>query len=91
MSVHPLSSPRAIDPVAQAKAHLAAAHRLAVLHELEEGIDNHFTVLLNLYAVPFDHLANDFGVQFPLLEHFSQRLKILGQTDQKHALLRLRK
>jgi ribulose-5-phosphate 4-epimerase/fuculose-1-phosphate aldolase len=44
MSVHPLSSSRAIDPVAQAKMHLAAAHRLAVLHELEEGIDNHFTV-----------------------------------------------
>ena len=31
-------------PVALAKIHLAAAHRLAVLHELEEGIDNHFTV-----------------------------------------------
>jgi ribulose-5-phosphate 4-epimerase/fuculose-1-phosphate aldolase len=41
MSVHPLPSSRA---VAQAKVHLAAAHRLAVLHELEEGIDNHFTV-----------------------------------------------
>src|ERR1700730_2940375 len=44
MSVHPLSPSRAIDPIAQAKTHLAAAHRLAVLHELEEGIDNHFTV-----------------------------------------------
>jgi len=41
MSVHPL---RAVDAVTQAKIHLAAAHRLAVLHELEEGIDNHFTV-----------------------------------------------
>jgi ribulose-5-phosphate 4-epimerase/fuculose-1-phosphate aldolase len=41
MSVHPL---RAADPVKEAKIHLAAAHRLAVLHELEEGIDNHFTV-----------------------------------------------
>jgi len=28
----------------QARIHLAAAHRLAVMHELEEGIDNHFTV-----------------------------------------------
>lgn len=27
-----------------AKIHLAAAHRLAALHELDEGIDNHFTV-----------------------------------------------
>jgi len=44
MSVHSLSSKRAADPVREAKIHLAAAHRLAVLHELEEGIDNHFTV-----------------------------------------------
>src|SRR3954468_2321699 len=43
MSVHPLIS-SAADPVRQAKGHLAAALRLAVLHELEEGIDNHFTV-----------------------------------------------
>lgn len=26
------------------RIHLAAAHRLAVLHELDEGIDNHFTI-----------------------------------------------
>ena len=44
MSVHPLSSSRELDPLAQAKIHLAAAHRLAVLHDLEQGIDNHFTV-----------------------------------------------
>jgi len=44
MSVHPLTSRRAADPVREAKIQLAAAHRLAVLHELEEGIDNHFTV-----------------------------------------------
>src|SRR5258706_126807 len=44
MSVHPLSSSRAVDPVTEAKIHLAAAHRLAVFHELEQGIDNHFTV-----------------------------------------------
>jgi ribulose-5-phosphate 4-epimerase/fuculose-1-phosphate aldolase len=43
MSVLPLKS-LAADPVQQARLHLAAAHRLAVLHELEEGIDNHFTV-----------------------------------------------
>lgn len=43
MSVHPISSSRP-DPVQQAKIHLAAAHRLAVFHDLEEGIDNHFTV-----------------------------------------------
>src|SRR5215510_10383424 len=43
MSVHALIS-STTDPVRQAKVHLAAALRLAVLHELEEGIDNHFTV-----------------------------------------------
>jgi ribulose-5-phosphate 4-epimerase/fuculose-1-phosphate aldolase len=44
MSVHPLSSARETDPLMQAKIHLAAAHRLAVFHDLEQGIDNHFTV-----------------------------------------------
>jgi ribulose-5-phosphate 4-epimerase/fuculose-1-phosphate aldolase len=44
MSVHALPSSSAVDLLAEAKIHLAAAHRLAVLHELEEGIDNHFTV-----------------------------------------------
>jgi len=44
MSVHPISSTRALDPLAHAKVQLAAAHRLAVLDELDEGIDNHFTV-----------------------------------------------
>jgi len=44
MSVHPISRTPAADPIREAKIHLAAAHRLAVLDELEEGIDNHFTV-----------------------------------------------
>jgi hypothetical protein len=49
MSVHPLSSSRALDPVMQAKSQVAAAHRLAVLDNLEEGIDNHFTVTVPRY------------------------------------------
>src|SRR5688572_32985991 len=44
MSVHPLITAPVSDPVRQARVHLAAAHRLAVLHELEKAIDNHFTV-----------------------------------------------
>ena len=44
MSVSPLISPRIADAIAESRVHLAAAHRLAVLHELEEGIDNHFTM-----------------------------------------------
>src|SRR3982751_2545635 len=44
MSVHSISQSRTPDPIALARIQLAAAHRMAVLHELEEGIDNHFTV-----------------------------------------------
>ena len=48
MSVRPMIAPRVAEAeanaVAEARLHLAAAHRLAVLHQLEEGIDNHFTM-----------------------------------------------
>lgn len=44
MSVHPMRPTPVADPITEAKIQLAAAHRLAVIHELEEGIDNHFTV-----------------------------------------------
>jgi ribulose-5-phosphate 4-epimerase/fuculose-1-phosphate aldolase len=44
MSIHTLSPVQVTDTVTQAKIDLAAAHRLAVLYDLEEGIDNHFTV-----------------------------------------------
>lgn len=46
MSIHSLHASRSNDAIAEAKVHLAAAHRLAVLHELEEGIDNHFTMTM---------------------------------------------
>lgn len=48
----------------QAKVHLAAAHRLAALHELDEGIDNHFTV-----AVPG---AQDQYLILPFGRHWSE-------------------
>ncbi len=48
MSIHALPA-EGVDAVTQAKIDLAAAHRLAVLHDLEEGIDNHFTVTLPGY------------------------------------------
>ena len=44
MSIHAIDSKPITDPVVQAKIDLAAAYRLAALHNLEEGIDNHFTV-----------------------------------------------
>jgi len=43
MSIHPLTPVRA-DPIREAKVQLAAAHRIATIHQLDEGIDNHFTV-----------------------------------------------
>jgi len=49
MSIHAFSISQAVDPVTQAKIDLAAAHRLAVLHDLEEGINNHFTVTVPGY------------------------------------------
>jgi ribulose-5-phosphate 4-epimerase/fuculose-1-phosphate aldolase len=44
MSLHSLSPAGRADPILETKVQLAAALRLATLHELEEGIDNHFTV-----------------------------------------------
>jgi len=44
MTVTSLPSPRRPDAIAEARVHLAAAYRLAVLDELEEGIDNHLTM-----------------------------------------------
>src|SRR3954470_15383070 len=61
MSVHPLIS-SAADAVLQAKVHLAAALRLAVLHDLEEGIDNHFTVTVPGYEDR--HLILPFGLHW---------------------------
>jgi ribulose-5-phosphate 4-epimerase/fuculose-1-phosphate aldolase len=59
MSVHSIHASATHDAVAQAKVHLAAAHRLAVLHELEEGIDNHFT--MNVPGRAGEYLILPFG------------------------------
>ena len=45
-----------------AKIHLAAAHRLAALHELDEGIDNHFTVTVP--GQPDQYLILPFGLHW---------------------------
>jgi ribulose-5-phosphate 4-epimerase/fuculose-1-phosphate aldolase len=42
-----------VDPIWETKVHLAAALRLAVRDELEEGIDNHFTVVVPGYTDRF--------------------------------------
>ena len=61
MSVHSLHT-SLNDAVAQARVHLAAAHRLAVLHELEEGIDNHFT--MNVPGRAGQYLILPFGLHW---------------------------
>jgi len=44
VSVHRLKPQQDADQNTQTRIDLAAAHRLSVLHELDEGIDNHYTV-----------------------------------------------
>ncbi len=60
MSIHAIESN--IDPVQQAKIDLAASLRLAVYHQLEEGIDNHFTVTLPGFEDRF--LVLPFGLHW---------------------------
>jgi ribulose-5-phosphate 4-epimerase/fuculose-1-phosphate aldolase len=44
MTIHSIDKSKNL--ITAAKIDLAAAHRLAVYHELEEGIDNHFTMAI---------------------------------------------
>jgi ribulose-5-phosphate 4-epimerase/fuculose-1-phosphate aldolase len=56
--------PRVVDPepVRQAKVHLAASLRLAALHDLEEGIDNHFT--MKVPGAQDQYLVLPFGLHW---------------------------
>lgn len=54
-----LTAPPRVDPITEARVHLAAALRLACLHELDEGIDNHFTV--EVPGRPGEYLILPFG------------------------------
>ena len=62
MSIHAFPNQHAKDSVNQIKVDLAAAHRLAVFHELEEGIDNHFTVTVPGYEDRY--LVLPFGLHW---------------------------
>src|SRR3954467_13752584 len=61
MSIHPLIS-SAADPVRQAQGHLAAPLRPPGPAQLEEGIDNHFTVTVPGYEDR--HLILPFGLHW---------------------------
>jgi len=58
-SPSPLSPAPCADPAWTARVHLAAANRLAVYDQLEEGIDNHFTMMVPGYEDRF--LVLPFG------------------------------
>jgi len=60
MSIHAIDSN--LDALTRAKIDLAAAHRLAVRDELEEGIDNHFTVTVPGYEDRY--LVLPFGLHW---------------------------
>lgn len=62
MSVHTLKTKPQVDAIQQAKIHLAAANRLAVLDDLHEGIDNHFTMTVPGYTDRY--LISPFGLHW---------------------------
>ncbi|HUP94655.1 MAG TPA: class II aldolase/adducin family protein, partial [Burkholderiales bacterium] len=87
MSVHQLSSSRAVDALTQAKIDLAAAHRLAVFHELEEGIDNHFTVTVpgcddRYLILPFGiHWSNARASEMIVFDESGKTLEGTGDVE----------
>jgi ribulose-5-phosphate 4-epimerase/fuculose-1-phosphate aldolase len=64
MNVHSLNAAAGArsDSARELRIHLAAALRMAVLHELEEGIDNHFTV--QMPGAPGRYLVLPFGLHW---------------------------
>ena len=72
MTIHALHSSTHTDPVAEARVHLAAALRMAVLHELDEGIDNHFTV--EVPGRSGQYLILPFGRHWSEVESVKQRV-----------------
>jgi len=55
-------APARADAITEARVHLAAALRLAALHELDDGIDNHFTV--QVPGQPGRYLILPFGLHW---------------------------
>ena len=62
MTLHTLKAAPRLDAMTEARVHLAAAHRLAAYHDLEEGIDNHFT--MEVPGRPGEYLVLPFGLHW---------------------------
>jgi len=88
MSVHSLPRVVLAEPVQQAKVHLAASLRMAALHDLEEGIDNHFT--MKVPGVEGQYLVLPFGLHWS--EARASDMIVFdesGQTLQGHGVVEL--
>ncbi|RZL55673.1 MAG: hypothetical protein EOP70_09300, partial [Variovorax sp.] len=88
MTLHSLHSATHVDPATQARVHLAAALRMAVLHELDEGIDNHFTV--EAPGHPGQYLVLPFGLHWS--EARASDLMVFdetGRTVEGHGVVEL--
>ena len=67
MSVHALTPSDIASEKQLARVDLAAGHRLAVFHDLEEGIDNHFTVTVP--GTEDQYLVLPFGLHWSEAPH----------------------
>lgn len=76
MSVLPFDHAAMAAPEHLARVHLAAALRLAVLHDLDEGIDNHFTMMVP--GRPGNYLILPFGYHWS--EATASRLCIFDES-----------
>lgn len=80
MSIHSLFSSQAQDAVAEARVHLAAALRMAVLHDLNDGIDNHFTMVVP--GQPDRYLVLPFGYHWS--EASASKMMVFDEQGHTH-------
>lgn len=90
-----MSTDNAIDPEKTARIDLAAAHRAAVLHDLHEGIANHFTLALpgqpgRFLVAPYGrHWAEIKASDFIVLDYDAQQLSGEGVVEQSALCIHL--
>lgn len=90
MAFHALYKIPEPDALAKAKIQLAAALRLAVFHELDEGIDNHFTVSVpgrqgQYLILPLRPLVGGALERPPCRLRLECRIRCPGESNERHA------